>query len=101
MVSYEPLELTTKSSTLLFPVTIVDSDDSNFEAHIPFATSLLSTSGYEPTYNPDFCNKSENIKRANCYAYSMGFLTKKEGKLQPGAASGKVFTSLTKKERSY
>lgn len=96
MVSYEPLELTTESPTLLSPVTIVDSDDSNFEALIPFATSLLPTSGYEPVYNPDFWNKSKNIKRANCYAYSMDVLTKKEGKLQPGAASGKVFTSLTK-----
>lgn len=33
----------------------------------PYAADLLLTA--EPEYNPEFWNKSENIDRANCYAY--------------------------------
>ncbi|MFU0826528.1 MAG: Peptidase-C39-2 domain-containing protein [Lachnoclostridium sp.] len=93
MVSYEPAELRLIVKTSATPDKTEDAQ--SFKLITPFETSLLPTSGYEPVYNPDYWNKSENIKRANCYAYAMDVLKTTEGKLQPGELSGKIFTSLT------
>lgn len=35
----------------------------------PYAADLLPTGEAELECNPEFWNKSENIDRANCYAY--------------------------------
>ncbi len=94
MVSHEPSELA--SPTPYTAGTTVDALSLDSDVPMLRETSLLPTSGYEPTYNPDYWNADKNIRRANCYAYSMDVLKKTEGKLQPGELSGKPYTSLTK-----
>ncbi len=56
---------------------------------------LLQTSGYEPIYNPSYWNSSQNITRANCYAYAMDVICSTSFSLQPGQASGQVYTELS------
>lgn len=94
MVNHEPTELRDKVSTCSIPITL---ETSYSVEDVPSMTAvgLLPTSGYEPVYNPDYWNASENIKRANCYAYAMDVICTTEMKLQPGQLSGKVYTSLT------
>lgn len=94
MVSHEPAELSLQTETYTI-CTTVDADAPTTNYPIPFATQLLPTSGYEPSYNPSYWNKDENIKRANCYAYAMDVLKDTEGKLQPGELAGSKYTSLT------
>lgn len=96
MVSHEPLELELASPTPYTTTTTVDATALDIDIPMPLETSLLPTSGYEPVYNPNYWNKDENIRRANCYAYAMDVLKTTEGKLQPGDPSGKRYTSLTK-----
>lgn len=99
MVSYEPLEVsialkqTQKSSKMEDKL----QSETGMVDCLQSEGKLLPTSGYEPSYNPKYWNKTPNINRANCYAYGMQVLLKENGKLQPGDASGKRFTSLTKK----
>ena len=45
-----------------------------------------------------FTFTDENIRRANCYAYSMDVLKTTEGKLQPGNVSRQRFASITKSD---
>lgn len=94
MVSNEPSELAvgvaTSSSTI-----VQDARELDKVFPVPHLKLLLPTSGYEPTYNPTYWNKAENIRRANCYAYSMDVICNREMKLQPGQLAGKTFTSLT------
>ena len=97
MVSHEPLELASPTPyTTTTTTTTVDATALDIDIPMPLETSLLPTSGYEPVYNPNYWNKDENIRRANCYAYAMDVLKTTEGKLQPGDPSGKRYTSLTK-----
>ena len=66
MVSHEPLELASPT-----PYTVTETVDAatlDIDVPMPLETSLLPTSGYEPVYNPDYWNKDENIRRANCVA---------------------------------
>lgn len=77
MVSHEPLELA--SPTPCTTTTTVDATALDIDIPMPLETSLLPTSGYEPVYNPDYWNKDENIRRANCYAYAMDVLKTTEG----------------------
>lgn len=93
MVSHEPTELSSTTQTYAIGTT-VDAGAPAINYPMPFAT-LLPTSGYEPSYNPTYWNKDENIRRANCYAYAMDVLKNTEGKLQPGELAGSTYTSLT------
>lgn len=100
MVNHEPYELEAKLSqepvSLIKQLNTTQDSGSDLDVVMSFAQPLLETSGYEPVYNPDYWNKSENIERANCYAYAMDVLKKTKGKLQPGDVSGERYTSLTK-----
>lgn len=96
MVSYVPEEL---YNGICSYTGITTSESVVLKENKPvyFAIGLLPTSGYEPIYNPDYWNSSDNIKKANCYAYAMDVICGSEMKLQPGQLSGKMFTSLTEK----
>lgn len=57
--------------------------------------NLLPTSGGEPVYNPSYWNSSENIYKANCYAYAMDVVYFEGQKLQPGELAGDEYKELT------
>ncbi|KIR01152.1 hypothetical protein P261_02893 [Lachnospiraceae bacterium TWA4] len=86
-INYIPEELNTNS---------IDSSLSLQEESLKNTTFLdMVTGGSEPIYNPSYWNEKSRIKKANCYAYAMDLICKKDMKLQPGESAGKTYTFLS------